>query len=700
MREPARDVACAVCGIPVDPLRAARVRFTSSSRFYFCSEEHALSFQILPAEPSPEEQSAPHPETRAPEVAPQGALPQRRSSFPPSPFSDDRISANSPPLPEYQSRRYSALPPVRVIVPAPPSLPVAVTLTLLPVLLCLTGAALLGATGHDPWSSAASAVVLGVTSYFSTRFAFTKLAETDAISATSYLSSLSEWARRLTDDEPVLLAQEELRPGEEVLVLGGEHVPADGTVAEGHAEALPWPSASHQVTLEAGSRVCAGARLLSGSVRIICAKTGSERAYAALLPEALTRTAAHVAPAFWARLTSDFLGPGLGLCLGALFYFLNQPLPAALVVAGIAWGTVSSPLARRLPELIYKSWLLKLGAHGVTFSHPRLVDNASTVTAAVFCARGTLLHGEPDVSEIHPLRGIEEAEVLALAAGAESVIRHPVAAAILRAAETRQVAFDTSRSHHSAPGLGVLCVSQAGDQIVLGSRELLLRERISIAMAEETLRQLESRGLTAVMLARNEHLIGVLALEDSLRAGAKASVQLLLDEGIEPIVLSGDSRATTEAVARALSMEHVRPEVSTSGRAKEIESLTQAGGILAVIGTTPRDDPALSAASVPLVLEGASVSWKVPGSSSERGAALCGPDVLPAAVALVATRRARATAIKVLVVSFLPGLLGALAMAAELAPLFLPPVLSALGLLAAGHVARKSEKESVRLLAR
>ncbi len=651
---------CRVCGVAVDPLRAPRVRFTARERFYFCSEEHALAFRIVPALPLEAPEVVLPEETAVPAPATSSVLPSNEAR------------RSEPPLaPTGTPRSFSPLPPARIIAPPPPNLTLTLAAALAPILLCLTGAALLGATGGDPWPAASAATVLAATAYFSLRAVSSWLTQTQADSA-AYLPGLSESARRITDGEPYLLGSNELRPGEEIVVLAGEHVPSDGTVAEGRAEVTPWLNAQRRITLKAGARVCAGARLNEGALTIICTKTGAERAYASLLPDALTQTASQVFPSRWARLASDSLGPGLGLLCGALSLLLYDSLPQALVVAGVAWGTISSPLSRRLPEFIYKTWLLKLGAHGVTFSHHRLVDDASSVTTAVFCARGTLLHGEPEVSEIHPLRGTTEDEVLALCAGAESVIHHPVAAAVLRAAETRKIPSDTCRSHHSAPGMGVLCTSQAGDQIVLGSRELLLKERISIAMAEETLRQLESRGLTAIMLAKNDHLIGVLALLDSLRPGAKASIQLLVDEGIEPIVLSGDSRKTTEAVARALSMEHVRPEVSTSERAKEIENLSEAGSVLAVIGTTPRDDPALGAAPVPLVLDGASVSWKEPGSSYERGCSLA--------------------------TSFLPGLVGALAMAFDLAPLFLPPLVSALGVAVAGHLASRSARESGRLL--
>jgi cation transport ATPase len=215
--------------------------------------------------------------------------------------------------------------------------------------------------------------------------------------------------------------------------------------------------------------------------------------------------------------------------------------------------------------------------------------------------------------------------------------------------------------------------------LVLGSRELLLRDRISIAMAEETLRTLESRGLTALMLTKNEHLIGVLALQDSLRAGAKAAIQVLLDEGIEPVLISGDSRATTEAVAHALAVEHVRPEIAASGRAREVKSLMEAGANLAVIGTSPRDEAALGAAPVPIVLHGASLNFRDQSQGRERAIGLASRQVIAAPLALLTCRRIRTLGIRALLLSFLPAAAASAGSASLLIPLYAAPLLATLG---------------------
>src|SRR5690606_37186546 len=147
----------------------------------------------------------------------------------------------------------------------------------------------------------------------------------------------------------------------------------------------------------------------------------------------------------------------------------------SLAVLGMIWGALSHPIAKALPAVLSERILMRAAREGICFSHEYLLDRAGSVTIAAFCARGTVHHGEPEVAEVHPLRDTEETELLSLAAGAESVVHHPVAAAIVRAAWSRAIDVDNCRGHNALRGMGVRCVSSKCDQLILGSRELLLR---------------------------------------------------------------------------------------------------------------------------------------------------------------------------------------------------------------------------------
>lgn len=154
----------------------------------------------------------------------------------------------------------------------------------------------------------------------------------------------------------------------------------------------------------------------------------------------------------------------------------------------------------------------------------------------------------------------------------------------------------------------------------------MLRERVSVAAAEARITDLEAMGRTVVLVAVAGRLVGMVGLQDGLRPGARASVQHLLDVGIEPVLLSGDSRETCEALGRALDIAHVRPEVLPTERADEIRRLADSGAVVAVLGRSPADDAALGAADVAVALAtagSASAEWHVQlASDSVRDAGL------------------------------------------------------------------------------
>ena len=152
------------------------------------------------------------------------------------------------------------------------------------------------------------------------------------------------------------------------------------------------------------------------------------------------------------------------------------------------------------------------------------------------------------------------------------------------------------------PGLGVTAVASTGEALTVGSRALMLREKISVAVAEQKIAEIEGRGREVLLVALGGRLVGVIGMQDGLRPGSRAAVQHLLDAQVEPVLLSGDSRETCEAIGRALDIEHVRPEIFPADRALEIERLSQGGVAVAVIGHPRTDEAALSASDVAVAM--------------------------------------------------------------------------------------------------
>jgi Cu+-exporting ATPase len=263
--------------------------------------------------------------------------------------------------------------------------------------------------------------------------------------------------------------------------------------------------------------------------------------------------------------------------------------------------------------------------------------------------------------------------VLALVAGAEGSAQHPMAVAVQRAARARGIRPDGVRSPVVQPGLGVTAVAASGQPLVVGTRGLMLRERISVALAEGRIVDLEGMGRTVVLVALGGKLVGLLGMQDGLRPGARAAVQHLLDARIEPVLLSGDTRETCEALGRAVDIDHIRPEILPADRGEEIRRLADGGATVAVLGRSPTDDLALSAGHVAVALGAAG------SPSAEWGVQLASDDVRDGAFALRLAHACRQSAISGLLLSTVPAAVALLLALVGLLPLAAPPVATLAG---------------------
>jgi P-type E1-E2 ATPase len=201
----------------------------------------------------------------------------------------------------------------------------------------------------------------------------------------------------------------------------------------------------------------------------------------------------------------------------------------------------------------------------------------------------------------------------------------------------------------------------------------MLRERISVALAERRMTDLEAMGRNVVLVALGGKLVGLVGFQDGLRPGARAAVQHLLDARIEPVLLSGDTRETCEALGRAVDIDHIRAEVLPQDRSEEIKRLSDGGATVAVLGRSPVDDAALSAADVSVALDSAGVS------AAEWSVQLASDDVRDGAFALRLAHDCRRNALKGLASAAAPGLGAALLMAAGISPSVTPPLAALVG---------------------
>lgn len=717
-----RPVPCANCATPVDPLRAARVAIFHERFRYFCSPECRASYRAdsamtplplprrrkTPATPL----AAPDPaELRATELRHERALEIARLERDAFDAVDRPRSSEAPAGPSSEDTDVATL--LLALAMVGGGLSVALVLlggtstalaARLVVVLVAAGALVAeyvmgdrdaaelhpGALLPGPVLSTLAALVARLAGHPRAASAITLAGVTVASAAAGVWlvgrarrllvaererldQALDAPARRVVGEEIAVTTATDLRPGEEIVLEPGDVAAADVTLSAGSAEVTPWLDADVTRTVTEGDPLVAGARVVSGRLRAVVTWSGRDRAWTRLTRDERRRADLHAPMARAGRLIAVRGAPiaalgtalaglaagwdGLGIALGAC------AAQSALAQAGLA----------EIGALHVVRTVLEALKRGVAFRTAAALDRAGRASAAVFCARGTLLLGEPEVTNIEALGASTSDGVLALAAGAEGGVLNPVASAVQRAARARGVRPDAVRSPTLHAGLGVTAVSGNGEPAVVGSRALMLRERVSVALAEGRITELEALGRTVLLVALGGRLLGLVALQDGLRPGARAAVQHLLDVEVEPVLLSGDTRETCEALARSLDVDHVRPEVLPSERGEVIRRLSDAGAVVAVIGRTPADDAALAAAEV-------SVALACAGSgTAEWNVQLASDDVRDAAHAVRIARLGRAEGRLGIWFAAAPALLGVIVVAFGAAPPIVAPLLSTAG---------------------
>jgi Cu+-exporting ATPase len=479
------------------------------------------------------------------------------------------------------------------------------------------------------------------------------------------------------------------RPGDQVLVEAGEIVPVDLVVSGSDVDVFPWNGATRTSRRRDGDAVVAGAKVARGRLRGTCTWAGDDRAYARLVLDPRRRGDALAPLARASRVLVERWAVAAAF-VGAIFALLAKRSAVEIAMTGAAlYAAFAAAVTGTIVAVHVSRGILLALRRGIVYRSADAWDRAGRVALGVFCARGTLLLGEPEVTEIEsPDAKLDPRDLLAFAAGAERAEEHPVATAVVRAARARGIRPEGVRNIAVLPGFGVTAVTSSGEELCVGNRMLLIEQRISIALAEPRLLELEGLGRTVVLVALGRRLVGIVALQDGLRPGARAAVQHLLDAEIEPVLMSADSREACEAIGRSLDVEHVRPEVAMADRNAEVRRMIESGASVAVLGHPRTDHVALASADVGVALSAAG------SASGDYAVALCSDDVRDAALALALARSAQSESRVGLALALGPALLGAVTVVFGFLPVAFAPLATLVGSIVAVVHARALDRST------
>ncbi|MFE7330039.1 heavy metal translocating P-type ATPase [Streptomyces sp. NPDC057565] len=408
-----------------------------------------------------------------------------------------------------------------------------------------------------------------------------------------------------TDGSEVIVPVEELAVGDTILVRPGERVGADGRVLDGASDVdqatitgEPLP-----VAKEVGDEVFAGTLNGTGALRVRVERDASDSVIARIvrMVEEASETKAPT-QLFIEKVEQRY---SLGMVAATLAVFL-VPLAFGAELTGsllraMTFMIVASPCAvvlATMPPLL--SAIANAGRHGVLVKSAVVMERLGETDAVALDKTGTLTEGTPRVTDARPLTGsgLDEDEVLTLAAAAEHPSEHPLARAVVDAARERGLDLPVAEDFDSTPGIGVTA-SVGGRVVAVGAPARLLdgSSDAHSARAAVVARELEDSGGTAVLVTVDGAPVGLLAIADRLRADATATVASLTSlTGAAPVLLTGDNPRAAARLAAEVGIGDVRAGLLPQHKVDVVKELEHAGRRVMVVGDGVNDAPALAAA--------------------------------------------------------------------------------------------------------
>ena len=279
-----------------------------------------------------------------------------------------------------------------------------------------------------------------------------------------------------------------------------------------------------------------------------------------------------------------------------------EPRMAYGLVAAVSVLIIACPCALGLATPMSIMVGVGRGARaGVLIKNAEALERLEKVDTLVVDKTGTLTEGKPRVVAVRPAPGVSEEELLKLAASLERMSEHPLAAAILRAAADRGLPLARVDGFDSVPGKGVTGLID-GRKVALGNPAMMEAVRVDVGALEGQADALRREGATAIFAALDGKAAGVIAIADPIKATTAEAVRALKDAGVRVVMLTGDNRATAEAIARKLDIAEIEAEVLPQDKGRVVERLRKEGRIVAMAGDGVNDAPALAAADVGIAM--------------------------------------------------------------------------------------------------
>lgn len=449
----------------------------------------------------------------------------------------------------------------------------------------------------------ASAVILALVTVGKFMEARAKSHTSDAIKALMNLTPKTALVERhgLQGEIPV----EEVVTGDVLIVKSGASVPVDGKIIEGSAaldeSALTGESLPVDKTI--GDKVIGGTINRSGYFKMEATAIGADTALAKIIALVDEATSSKAPIAKLADKVSGYFVPaviGIAVIAAAVWLALGASWHFALTIA-ISVLVISCPCALGLATPTAIMVGTGRGAKsGILIKSATALETAHKIDTVILDKTGTITAGKPVVTDILPIK-VTENELLAFAAGLEKLSEHPLGEAIVAAAEAKQLALPEAGNYKQIPGQGVTA-ELAGAECAAGNLKLLEALNVDVSSLMNQYDKLAAQGKTPLYFVRAGELLGCIAVADTVKPTSKEAIGKLQAMGLRVLMVTGDNRATAEAIRAQVGVDEAVAQVLPQDKEAVVRKLQQEGHIVAMVGDGINDAPALARADVGIAI--------------------------------------------------------------------------------------------------
>jgi len=405
----------------------------------------------------------------------------------------------------------------------------------------------------------------------------------------------------LRDDQELELAVKEVVVGDLLLVRPGERIPVDGRIVDGHStvDESMLTGESMPVDKEPGDVVTGATVNQTGAFRYEATRVGADTTLAQIvrlvqqaqgskapIQRLADRVAAVFVPVVLGVATITFLLWWLILDAGvtpALIRFVAVLVIACPCALGLATPTAVMVGTGRGARV------------GILFRSSEALERAEKIDIVVLDKTGTITTGQPTVMDVV---AASKTDLLRLAAAAEGRSEHPLAQAVVVAAQQQRLKLPEADGFEALPGRGIRARIEGG-QVLIGTRRLMLEDGVVTASLDRAAQNMEERALTVVWVSVDGTAMGLIGIADSVKEGSAEAVASMLKQGARVVMLTGDNETTARRIAEVAGIQEVRAEVLPQDKAKIIEDLkSETAGAVAMVGDGINDAPALVVADV------------------------------------------------------------------------------------------------------